>query len=346
MNILLISLDFPPNPGGVAVFLHNICVQFCRMGHLVDVLAPMQEGCVEVDAGQSYRVYRYGSSRWVSSIVPTCYMLALHGWHHYDVVFVGHSMTTHAIGALVLRKLWGVPYIILSHGNDLHYCISNWMDEPIAYQLLQNASLVLSNSYVTAERVRQKGYRGPLQVLHPGVDAEEFRPDIETSEIDRRYDLDGRKVILSVSRLVARKGHDRVLRALPSVVRQIPDALYLIAGRGEEESRLRALVDELGLEEHVTFAGYVKQETLSALYCACDLLVMPSFERDGRSDYEGFGIVFLEANACGKPVIGGRSGGTMDAVIDGETGLLVDPDDEDTIAEAITDSVDLVIELA
>ena len=243
-------------------------------------------------------------------------------------------MTTHALGALALHMLWAVPYVILSHGNDLYY-LGNWMDKPVAYQLLQNASLVLSNSYVTAVRVRQKGYHGPVQVLHPGVDTNEFRPDIDASEIGRRYNLGERKVILSVSRLVARKGHDRVLRALPSVVRQIPDVLYLIAGRGEEEARLRALVAELGLEHYAVFAGYVKQEVLPALYCACDLFVMPSFERESGVDYEGFGIVFSEANACGLPVIGGRSGGMTDAVIDGETGLLVDPHNVDAIASAI-----------
>lgn len=335
MNVLCVTQNLPPVFGGIAVFLHNLCTQLCRLKYHVDVLAPAVEGCADVDKEQPYRVYRYISRQRLSSIVAIRRMLVLHQRYHYDVVLIGHFMTTHALGALALRKLWDVPYVILCHGNDLHYSINNWIDRVTSYPLFHNASLILCNSYATAERVRRKGYQGEVEILHPGVDLEKFRPNLEISAITQKYHLDGRRVILSVSRLVKRKGHEDVLRALTSVIKQIPAILYLIAGQGEEEVPLRRLVAELNLEQYVVFAGYVKQDFLPALYCACDVFVMPSFEQDGGNDYEGFGIVFSEANACGKPVIGGRSGGMGDAIIDGETGLLVDPHNSEEIAEAI-----------
>ncbi|ODS34580.1 MAG: mannosyltransferase B [Candidatus Scalindua rubra] len=336
MQILCVTQDFPPNSGGIAVFLHNLCVQLSRLGHLVDVVTPTRKGCVEVDVSQPYRVYRYDCFRWLSCIVPFCRMMIMHKQRHYDVIFIGQFMTTHAMGALVLRRLLRVPYVILSHGNDMHYCISNWIDKPVAYMILHNASLILSNSHTTAKHIQQRGYQGPIQILHPGVKADEFRPNMDTLEVVKKYKLNGRRVVLSVSRLVARKGHDSVLRALPNVVKQIHNVLYLIVGQGKEETRLRRLVTELNLDKYVLFAGYVEQKILPALYCICDVFVMPSFALDGGHDYEGFGIVYIEANACGKPVIGGKSGGIEDAVIDGITGLLVNPDDVEKISKTIT----------
>ena len=318
------------------MFLRNLCLQLDRLGHDVQVLVPWMRSCEESDADLPYQVHRYSDRQRLSSLVPLRETIALHRCYRYDLIFIGHFVTTHALGALVLRVLRKVPYAILCHGNDLHYSLTNWMDRVVAYPLLRKASMVLCNSRATARRVREKGYRGPIKVLHPGVDPDEFRPKLSAQAITERYDLDGRKVLLSVSRLVKRKGHDRVLRALPRVIEEVPNVLYLIAGRGEEEASLRRMVDELGLGGHVVFAGYVEQTLLPSLYCASDLFIMPSFSRDDGHDYEGFGIVFSEANACGLPVIGGRSGGAEDAIIHGETGLLVDPLDVGEIAKAIT----------
>lgn len=331
----MLTQDFIPNPGGIAVFLHNLCTQLCRLGHQVDVLTPIREDCGEADAEQPYSVYRYASLRRLSSIAPFRRMLTMHRRHRYHVVFIGHFMTTHALGVLALHSLWGTPYVLLCHGNDLYYSINNAMDKLVAYFLLRKASLILGNSDATTQRIQEKGYRGPVEILHPGVDPSEFRPDLEPLAVSQKFNLDGRKVLLSVSRLVKRKGHERVLRALLAVIKKIPNVLYLIVGCGEEEVSLRRTVEELGLRDYVVFAGYVEQTLLPFLYCASDLFVMPSFSRDDGRDYEGFGIAFIEANACGLPVIGGRSGGIEDAVVDGETGLLVDPHNVDEIGAAV-----------
>jgi phosphatidylinositol alpha-1,6-mannosyltransferase len=115
------------------------------------------------------------------------------------------------------------------------------------------------------------------------------------------------------------------LRAFASLCREFPEAHYLIAGTGPEEQKLRQLTGQLGIQERVTFTGYVASETLPSFYHLCDIMLLAN-RKEPNGDVEGFGIVFLEANAAGKPVIGGRSGGAIEAVADGVTGRLVDPD--------------------
>lgn len=334
MKVLILSPDFTPRPGGVAVFLHNLSIQLSRLGHRVDILTPVLP-CEETDGKRPYYVHRYVSPRRLSSIVPICRTLALHWQHHYDVVFIGHFMVTHALGALALRWLWSIPYVILSHGNDLTYAVHTRTDEKVARCLLRNSALMLGNSRFTADRIRQVGYKGPIEVLNPGVDLARFYPRVDTVKVRQQYNLDGRRVMLTTARLVVKKNIDGVLRALSRVIMQVPEVFYLIAGDGEERERLEVLCDELALRRYVRFLGNIENRQLPALYCASELFVMPSYEVEATGDIETFGISYVEANACGLPVIGGRSGGTADAVIDGETGLLVDPHDVDEIAAAI-----------
>lgn len=335
MRILLFSLEFPPISGGISVFLYNICLQLSRLGHKADVLTPFREGGLQMHGGKGYSFYQYKELKLLSSFIPLFRILSLNIKNKYDLVFIGHFTTTHALGVLILHLIWRVPYVLLIHGNDLYYSISNFIDSPVARLVLSNASMVLCNSRVTANRVVDSGYQGCINILHPGTDPKRFNPDMNTSEVTKRYSLAGKKVLLSVSRLVERKGYEQVLRALPEVIKRVPDVLYLIAGEGEQEDRLRKIAKELGLDSKVIFIGYAKENDLPTLFCACDIFIMPSLTLNNGHDYEGFGIAFIEANACGKPVIGGMSGGMTEAIIDGETGLLVDPNDVNAVAEAI-----------
>jgi phosphatidylinositol alpha-1,6-mannosyltransferase len=131
-----------------------------------------------------------------------------------------------------------------------------------------------------------------------------------------------------------RKGHDRVIEAMPCILKSYPDARYVIAGTGSEATRLQRLANELGVGHAVIFLGRVPDDEILALYQAADVFVHPNRELPS-GDVEGFGIVFLEANACGVPVIGGNSGGTPDAIQHEVTGYLVDPNDVDEIAHRI-----------
>lgn len=338
MRILVISSDFLPTTGGIAVFIGNLCRQLHCLGHHVDVLTQYTDGCLIWDNRCPYRVYRYDSGGIrPSSLIPLWSTLQLYWKYRYDVIFLGHFIYTHALGALMLCKLQSVPYVILSHGNDLCYpVITTGVDKTIFIPLmLKNASLMLGNSRYTVERIREMRYKGPAKVLHPGVDIELFHPGVNTTEVMQKYGLNSYRVIFTAARLTARKNIEGVLRAFPLVLEQIPHVRYLIAGQGKEENRLRSLVRKLGVERSVQFLGYIENEQLPAFYCAASIFVMPSYEIKESHYIETFGMTYLEANACGIPVIGSRVGGVMDAVIDGVTGLLVEPYNVDEIAAAI-----------
>ena len=172
-----------------------------------------------------------------------------------------------------------------------------------------------------------------IHVIPHGVDINRFESGSEYQGIVSEHGLGGKKVILTVGNLVERKGHDMVLKCLPKVLEEVSSAVYLIVGDGKQRQSLTNLVKELDLGEHVVFTGRVTDNELLQYYNACDVFIMPSREIDG--DIEGFGIVYLEANACSKPVIGGKSGGIYDAVQDGVSGILVDPLDVNEISQAL-----------
>ena len=202
--------------------------------------------------------------------------------------------------------------------------------------MLRNASALI----VLADRQRASLLKlgvldEKIHTVAEGIDSQKFSPVDKDDKLASRYALEGKRVILTVGRLVKRKGHDMVIKSLPQVMQKIPEAMYFIVGTGPEEQNIRELIDELDLKENVVLAGFVADDDLPRIYSVSDVFIMPSREIGG--DIEGFGLVFLEASACGRPVIGGRSGGISDAVEDGVSGILVDPLNADEIAWAILD---------
>jgi len=172
-----------------------------------------------------------------------------------------------------------------------------------------------------------------IALIVNGVDREHFRPSEPIPGLETRYGTRGKRVILTVSRLVARKGIDRTLEALALLVPHHPDLLYLIVGDGEQRQELEDKSKRLGLQHAVKFAGVVPYRDMPAYYALAEIVALPN--RSAPGDEDGLPLVFLEANACAKPVIGGRAGGTPEAVRDGVNGLLVDGNDATAIAAAL-----------
>jgi len=200
---------------------------------------------------------------------------------------------------------------------------------------MENARAIFAVSENTRQLIISHGISLKKTYAIPnGVDSSRFRPSVdEASKVRTRHNLDGRKIILTLGRLEDYKGHDSVIRILPQVLANVPNAFYLVVGQGPEREKLEHLAKVRRIADRVLFVGYVPDDELVSYYNACDVFVMVSRE-DGK-DIEGFGLVYLEANACGKPVIGGDSGGVRDAIIPGQTGLLVAPNDKVGLAEAI-----------
>jgi phosphatidylinositol alpha-1,6-mannosyltransferase len=174
----------------------------------------------------------------------------------------------------------------------------------------------------------------PVSVLYPGADVTRFRPDLATDDIRETLGVGARPLIVCVSRLVARKGQDTLIRAMPAIRRRVPDAALAIVGGGPGEDRLRSMAAELPTGV-VAFSGQVAEDDLPRYYAAGDVFAMPCRTRLGGLEVEGWGNVFIEAAACGKPVVVGDSGGARESLVDGETGLLVDGTRVEMVADAV-----------
>jgi len=237
---------------------------------------------------------------------------------------------------LLARRLLGLPYVMFAHGNEvLALRDSRW---PRAIESLREAQVVMANSRYTAGLLEELGVPAArIRVIHPGCDPDDFRP-VELDPATRHRLLEGRVpqfTLLTVGNLVMRKGHDLAIKAVARLRESIPGLLYIIAGAGPHEHELRCLANQLGVADCILFKGRVPEDELAAIYAASDVFLMPSRLLLADDDVEGFGIVFLEASACGRAVIGGMSGGIADAVVHGKTGLLVDPGDVTALQEAI-----------
>lgn len=228
------------------------------------------------------------------------------------------------------RRLLGVPFVTAAHGVEV------WGRQSfLLRRSLGAANRVLAVSEYTARRMREENGMPFVSVLPNCVDGARFATGPRNPELASRVGIHGR-VLLTVARLDASeraKGVEVVLRALPEIRQSLPDLVYIIAGDGNDRQRLEAVAREIGVQDVVRFAGRVSEDELPDLYRLCDAFVMPSSK-------EGFGIVFLEALATGKPVIAGGRDGSVDALRCGELGWLVDPDSVGAVARAVVMAID------
>ncbi len=238
--------------------------------------------------------------------------------------------------ALWLSRLTGLPYLCYVHGEEMNAATQSRELTWLSRKVLRRAEILIANSQNTM-RILEKDWgvlTRRIRVLHPGVDTKQFAPATEqSSELRAPLGWGGRPVILTVGRLQKRKGHDRMILALGKIREAIPDVLYAIVGDGSERPYLDELVVREGLHNHVQFLGEQDDELLVRCYQQCDLFVLPN--RQVGRDIEGFGIVLLEAQACGKPVVAGASGGTAETMRIPETGRVVPCDGPDELAAVI-----------
>ena len=243
-----------------------------------------------------------------------------------------------ARGISKILKKHGAQLIVVVHGLEVTRKMS-WIKKMWLINTLKSANKVIAVSNFTRDRVISRYNIPPDKIitLPNGVDPKRFYPLADVSRLKRQFGLVDNKIILTLARLQERKGHDKVIDALPIVIKKVPNAHYLISGakNGAFYQKINQKVIDMGLENYVTFTGYVEPEDINLFYNLCDVYIMPSRELKKNGDTEGFGITFLEANACEKPVIGGRSGGVVDAIENGQSGYLVDPLDVGEIAEKL-----------
>jgi phosphatidyl-myo-inositol dimannoside synthase len=332
---LLVTNDFPPRPGGIQAYLHALAGRL--PGDELVVYAPAWAGAAEFDAAQPFEVVRHPGTL----MLPVPEVLRTAGdlvrSHGLDTVWFGAAAPL-ALLAPRLRAAGAERAVACTHGHEV-----GWAMLPGSRQALRRiGSTVDVVTYVSRyTRSRFAAAFGPMAALEhlpPGVDTDVYRPDpAGAAQVRRRHGLTGRPVVVCVSRLVPRKGQDVLVRALPRIRRRVPGAALLLVGGGPYRGRLARLAVQVGVAEHVVFTGSVPWAELPAHYAAGDVFAMPCRTHGRGLDVEALGIVFLEAAACGLPVVAGRSGGSPETVREGETGALVDGRNIEEVAGVVAD---------
>lgn len=319
-GLLLLSELFPPAIGGSAVLFGEI---YSRVETPVTVVT---DGIKMDDYG-----LRRPRSLWR-------YMrLALRLRRSARQVAMVHCgrVLPEGLAALLARRLGGPRYACWAHGEDIGFALTSRELTLLMGMVFRGADAVFANSINTRRMLLELGIAPDrLEIVYPGVDTSRFRPDIDATQVRQRIAPGDEIVLLTVGRLQTRKGHDLMIQAVRHLTHVRSRMLrYVIVGDGGERCRLEALVDECDVRQYVTFVGEVAPELLPLYYAACDVFALPN--RAEQGDVEGFGIVFLEAAASGKPTVGGRSGGVPEAMTDGVTGLLVSGTDVEELAATI-----------
>ena len=337
MRVLIVASNFPPVLGGIQTNAYEVARGLVPRSSELLAVAPRPARCEAFDAGSgvpTLRLRAFGDDLALSGIAPLVPLLRRRS---FDVALATHWAPGFALQEAARLAGQRLPIFIAAHGKELvHRPLAGLPGAQPVYDRVRARALRGARGFFpvsrrTAELLEASGVTPDrISVVPNGVDPEVFKPR-DASRL--RADLgEGGPILLSVARLVTRKGIDTVLRALPAVLREVPAATYVIVGDGPDYPRLARLAAELQVTRHVRFIARAGDE-LAEYYNACDLFVMPAREEPG--DIEGFGLVFLEAGACEKPVIGARAGGVVDAIIDGVTGRLVPPDDPAALCEAI-----------
>lgn len=313
--MLLFTLEYPPFKGGVANYYGNMVKYWPADGDDIFVL--------HNNEGDLIKNWLY--PKWL----PAVWQL----WravknNKIDHILVGHILPLGA-AAYFMTKFAKTPYSVFLHGMDFTFALRKTRKKRITKRILTNAQNIICGNSYTAGLVGDflnNEQAGKIAVVNPGI-APRITDNLQRiTRIKEKYNLKNKIILLTVGRLVKRKGFDKVIEAMPKILKEIPNLVYVIVGSGSE-------ISSLGLEKNVIIITNADDEEKNCWYNLCDIFIMPA--RTIGDDFEGFGIVYLEANLAGKPVIAGDSGGVRDAVQDGLNGLLVNPENINEIADAV-----------
>lgn len=330
MHLLIVTFDPPHNIGGIEGRARGYITELKKSGDTVVLLALFPNS--GYSAGSYHGAPLYSCPSRFSEIPRSIgFVDQIVRRHSVDAVFfLSGGATAFGVSFLALSRLTGRRTAILFYGKDVLQARKLPQKRMLLAFSLLLADRVISNSRYTSSLLGMQ-LSGKGRVLYPTVD-----PDFGGSQANRRSE--GNETILFVGRLIARKGVDTLIEAFGVIATRQQGTRLEIVGEGPERRRLERRVHELGLARFVTFYGDLRGESLAERYRNCTVFVMPALKTD--DDVEGFGTVFLEAGLFAKPCVGTRSGGIPEAVIDGQTGLLVDENNSDQLTDALQEILD------
>ncbi len=328
---LLVTNDYPPRVGGIQRTLEALMNEL--PADRVAVFSPGHDDAAAFDGGAPYPVLRQPEPfLWPTPDVGRRLEAAVREIGA-EVVLFGATYPLAMLGPRLARA--GVPYLAAAHGFEYWLSIAPGTHAAMRYATSRATRVPVMCSAFIARTVRTAVPRHvPVSVLYPGADIETFRPDLAVADLRDRHGIGDRPVVVCVSRLVARKGQDVLIRGMADVRQLAPGATLVIVGGGPYEARLRALAADAP-DGSVVFTGQVSEDDLPRYYALGDVFAMPCRTRLAGMEVEGWGNVFIEAAACAKPVVVGDSGGARESLVDGETGILVDGADVHRVGEAV-----------
>ena len=331
--VLLVTNDLGPRAGGIETFILGLLEQL--NGHEIVIYTSSQLGSQKFDQELNERLGVVVIRDKSRVLLPTPRVISnikrVMRSHGTNTVWFGASAPL-AWMAPNLRKAGAMRVIGMTHGHEVWW--SKVIPFRFAMRRIGNSSDVLTylGDFTRGAMATAVGSKAQLVQIAPGINVEHFTPSSKPSDLIAKYQIGNRPTIICVGRLVHRKGQDRLIAALPQIKRAIPNVVLVIVGEGPRGEYLKNLVTKLGLQENVIFVGRVSYEDLPRYLNMADIFAMPSRSRLFGLEVEGLGIVYLEASACGLPVIAGDSGGAPDAVLIGETGYVVGGNDLEAIA--------------
>lgn len=335
MRITFITQDFAPEVGGIQTYSQELSKRLAKKADYFSLICPSKNNAD--DSVFNFPVYRLNASntflyRKVGKALKE--IVRQHGI--IDATF--HAQWQTIPEALKAKRKGLVKKVLVAcHARELMFnpfgkgllaksyhkrMVKNLKQVDFFYPVSEYTKILLVNLGIPDEKI---------EVFINGTDSNKFY-ELDKSEIPESLKFNG-PVLLTITRLVKRKGIDIAIKSFSKVVEEFPNAVYLIGGEGDCKKELKELTKSLGLIDNVRFIGNIPYENLNTVYNSCDVFVLPS--RTIPPDVEGFGIVFLEANACGKPVIGTNSGGISSAIIDGKTGFIISEEDVDALEDKI-----------
>lgn len=340
MRLLILSTEFPPGPGGIGTHAFQLSCKLTKKGWEIEIISPQDYASEEeirsfssiLPTNVSIRRLRHLPNRVIEGVYRLSrFIWELRSFHPQICIATGaQSVWIEAFASLSRSFHW----VAIAHGSEMgkpgssvnHF--SRWA--------FARADAVICVSDYTRQHMLDLGINSRHTAVIPnGADAIKFYPDeVQRISLRQKLGLEDQIVLLTVGSVTERKAQDIVIRALPLVLKQVPNVHYLIAGLPRRKEFLTQLAHELGVECRVHFLGRVDNATLPALYNACDIFVLTS-RKTAEGDVEGYGIAVVEAALCGKPAVVSDNSGLAEAILPGETGLLVPQEDVEATAQAI-----------
>ena len=346
MKICVLNYEFPPLGGGGGIGCYELSKELVKMGNEVIVITTGYNNLPSFEIKDGITIYRVNCFRRdievasfhsMSLFLPRTIHLLVNLIKKHDIEIINaHFALPSAIPGILVKKITKVPIVVTLIGGDIYdptkrkHLFRRFGFNPICRFVLKHADSLTSISEDIRNRSIALGAKKDITVIPYGVNTELFNRKKRRNSIRKKIAGKNSRIILSVGRLIKRKGYGYLLRAIPEILIDFPESVFVIVGKGPEKRYLTKLVDKLGINDNVLFLGTIPNKNLPEIYANSDLFVLPSI-------HEGLGIVYLEAMASGLPIVTTNSGGMRDLIIDGQTGILIKPKNSEGIAKAIKD---------